>query len=361
MKNKRRFTSLLSLLLCAALLSGCGSSHKEASYAATAEEAYYDGGYAYDDYAAEAAEPMPAPAMNGIAASGSTAAKAESKGKLQAEKIIYSAYAKVETTEFEKTLEAVSEMVERFGGFVESSSISGASYYRSSRGMVSLRSADYTLRIPCEHFEELTGSLNELGSVPYCNTSSENVTASYYDVEARKNAYEAQEARLTEMLSIAESVEDLLAIQAQLSDVQYEIDALQSRLTNYDRQVSYSTVNLNVAEVEKYTEIPEVHLSYGEKLKQSFTGSCERVAEFLTDASLWLMGNLPELVLWAVILFVVVKLFRLIFRKRNQTERKSFRERRAERKAKRAAEKAAKAAAKNDMAPVTTEEGKRDE
>ena len=335
--KKNTTVSLLALLLAALLLCGCGSAKQSAVTApqmAKAEDAYY---YEVAEEAPAMAAPMPMPeaAAGGIAntsASTTTAAKAESKGQMQTEKIIYSAYAEVETTEYEKTVEAVSAMVERFGGFIESSSISGANYYRSSRGLKSLRSASFSLRIPCEHFEELTGSLSELGNVPYCNTSSENVTAAYYDVEARKTAYETQEKRLLEMLEIAETVEDLLAIQQQLTNVQYEIDSLQSRLTNYDRQVSYSTVNLTVSEVEEYTETPIVKLTYGEKLAQRFKSSCENVGEFFVDGSLWLMGNLPEIVLWIVAAFIGWKAGKRLFTKRDGT-RKSWKERRAEKKA----------------------------
>lgn len=336
--KKHRITSLLALLLSALLLCGCGSSSRSD---AKSTEAYSLQDSAYEEYIQY--EPIPAPmeapamAEGGIANSnGRSNDKEQAKGQLQTEKIIYSAYAEVETVDYETTVAAVSAMVERFGGFIESSSISGANYYRSSRGLQSLRSASFTLRIPSEHFEELTTSLSELGSVPYCNTSSENVTATYYDVEARKTAYETQEKRLLEMLEIAETVEDLLAIQSQLTDVQYEIDSLQSRLTNYDRQVSYSTVNLTVSEVEEYTETPIVKLSYGEKLSQSFKNSCKTVGEFFVDSSLWLMGNLPEILLWCAILFGCWKLLAKLFsrrKKKESTPRKSWKERRAEKKA----------------------------
>ena len=336
--KKKNATSLLALLLSALLLCGCGSAKQSAVTAdmAKAEENGYWYGAEAEMAPAEApAAPMPMPeaAAGGIANTASTAARAESKGQMQTEKIIYSAYAEVETTEYEKTVQSVSEMVERFGGFIESSSVSGANYYRTSRGLKSLRSASFALRIPCEHFEELTNSLSELGNVPYCNTSSENVTAAYYDVEARKTAYEAQEKRLLEMLEIAESVEDLLAIQQQLSNVQYEIDSLQSRLTNYDRQVSYSTVNLTVSEVEEYTETPVITLTYGEKLAQRFKSSCENVGDFFVDGSLWFMGNLPEIALWCVGIFFAWKLVKKLITRRNDAPRKSWKERRTEKKA----------------------------
>ena len=303
---KKRIPFLWITLLSALLLSACGSATESskgvsvnqstADYAAPAEDSWE----ASAEYAPASVE------ENGIAASA--AAGADGAGSLQAEKIIYSASAKIETTDYEKALEGVYVLVERFGGFVERSSISGSNYYYSSRGLPANRSADFTLRIPSENFKALTSSLTELGNVPYCDTSSENVTARYYDTESRLTAYRTQESRLMEMLEAAKTVEDMLAIQQQLTDVQYEIDTLQSTLTNYDRQISYSTVSLNVQEVEEYTPQPDATLSYWEKMGRGFLRSLETVGSFFKSLLLWLVSNLPVLLLVALAIFALVKL-----------------------------------------------------
>ena len=51
------------------------------------------------------------------------------------------------------------------------------------------------------------------------------------------------------MLEKAETVEDIINIEDKLTNVRYNIDSVKSRLTNWDRQVSCSTVNLSVEEV----------------------------------------------------------------------------------------------------------------
>lgn len=299
-------TVIALLLICVLLFTGCGGAAKSAeAQAAPAEPAAAD----MNSYAEEAVE-MEAPAMEMKATAAGGIANRESggsaAGEMQAEKIIYSANAMIESVDYEATVQGVYDMVERFGGFVQSSSISGSDYYSAARGRHSLRYASFTVRIPSENFETLTSSLSELGNVPYCNTYSENVSAQYYDVQSRLTAYRTQEARLLEMLEIAETVEDLLAIQQQLTEVQYEIDSLQSTLTNYDRRISYSTVDIEVQEVEEYTEQPVVQLTYWQKMGRGFTRSLENVGEFFTDALLWFVSNLPALITWAIAIVAVV-------------------------------------------------------
>lgn len=212
------------------------------------------------------------------------------------EKIIYSADATLETTEFEHSIEEIRALVKELGGFMESSTISGNNYYSISRGNTGGRYASFLIRVPSDKFSVLTGSLSEFGNVPYCNTYMQNVTMEYYDAQSRLEAYKTQETRLLEMLAAAKSVEDMLAIQQQLTDVQYEIDSLTGQLRYYDHQVNYSTVSLYVSEVTKYTPEPTITLTYWERMTRGFSESLKDVGEFFQDLFLWFVTSLPWLV-----------------------------------------------------------------
>lgn len=231
--------------------------------------------------------------------------------EVKPDKIIYSADATVETTDFDSAVSGIAAMVESFGGWVESSSVNGSNYYDQSRGRASTRSAYYALRIPSERFNELMNALPTLGNVPYSYTYTENVSARYYDTEARLTAYTAQEQRLIEMLEIADTVEDVIAIEEKLTDLRYQIESLQSSLTNWDRQVSYSSIGLTIQEVEEYTPQTVVQPSYGEKLIAAVQNGLENVADFFSSVLLWFVEALPALVLIAVLLFVLIRVFRL--------------------------------------------------
>ena len=220
------------------------------------------------------------------------------------EKIIYSADATLETTDFDAAISGVIELVEKNGGWVESSSINGANYYNISRGNSYNRSAYYVLRIPGDKFQLMMNSLSELGNVPYTHIYTENVTAQYYDTQARLSAYKAQESRLVEMMAIAETVEDVIAIEDKLTDIRYRIDSLQTSLNNWDRRVNYSTLNLGVEEVKEYTP-DEKKISYGQELLKAFTDAIEGVGEFFKDALVFVVSAIPALVIIAVLFFVL--------------------------------------------------------
>lgn len=312
---KKLFAILLSVLLLLSLCA-CGAGAKNQSAR--------DAGY-YVSAPAEA--PMPEPemaadeaayggfAVNGSEMKGASPEAPEAKTpEVDPEKIIYSADATVETTEFEQTLEKLQALVQQVGGFIESSSINGSNYYSQARGYAGNRSANYTVRIPSARFSELMGSLSTLGNVPYTYTYTENITSRYYDVQARLTAYQTQEQRLLEMMEMAETVSDIIVIEDRLTELRYQIESLQSTLNNWDRQVSYSTVNVSVNEVTVFT--PEAKLSYGQRLGLAVRNGLKSTAEFFSDFLLWFVEALPALVILAVLIVVVVIVIRKSAKKR---------------------------------------------
>lgn len=320
--NGKRLAALALAVLMLVSLCACGSSasaRKTGGYAssapAAAEEygAYYTADYDAAEKPVEFAETEMA---YGLSTNGSdipVGAK-PSAGDIAVDKIIYSASATVETTAFDETIEKLEAMIERCGGFVESSSVSGNNYSSISRGYTSRRSADYRIRIPSASFASVMTGLPELGNVPYSNTYTENITSQYYDTQARLEAYRAQEESLLEMMRKAEKVSDLLEIQDQLTEVRYRIESMQSTLTNWDRQVSYSTISLTVQEVQEYT--PEARLSFGQQLRLAVSRGFKSLGDFFRDFLLWFVEALPALVILAVVAFLVVLLVRRIRRRR---------------------------------------------
>ena len=195
--------------------------------------------------------------------------------------------------------------------------------------------------MPSDKFSALTGSLSDIGNVPHCSTYMQNVTMEYYDVQSRLEAYKTQETRLLEMLAVAKSVEDMLAIQQQLTEVQYEIDSLTGQLRYYDHQVNYSTVTLYVTEVREYTPEPTITLTYWQRMTRGFSESLKGVGKFFQDLFLWFVTSLPWLVPLAAVITGVVVLIRRGVKK--HPERAA---RRAEKRAAKAEKRARKAAAK---------------
>lgn len=140
--------------------------------------------------------------------------------------------------------------------------------------------------------DELDGFVNEVAEISNIIWRSENVediTLNYVDVESRKKALEIEQERLLELLEIAESVEDIIAIESRLSEVRYEMQSYASQLLVYDNQVDYSTIYLNIREVERLTP-------------QAEPGMLERIATGLSDNMAGAVNLLENIVVTVIVL-----------------------------------------------------------
>ena len=308
----KKILCLAVALLMIFSLAACGRK----SYAAATADAYsypnaYEEGSGLASYKTEmVAEEAPAPeaAMSG----GGNGSADSSAPSANPEKIIYTADVTVESTEFESSLDGLMKLIEEYGAYVESSTVNSATYNTISSGASYTRSAYYTVRVPVKSFDAMMSSLSTLGNIPSSNVYSDNITARYYDTQARLNNYIAKETRLVELLEQAESVSDVIAIENELTETRYMIESLQTTINSWDSQVSYSTIYVSLREVKAYT--PAQQASFGKQL----INAAEDGFDLLKDFVLWLVEALPVIIIIGLILFGLIKLFRRIFKGRKQ-------------------------------------------
>ena len=114
------------------------------------------------------------------------------------------------------------------------------------------------------------------------------------------------------MMEQAESIEDIIAINEQLTDVRYQIESMESQLRTYDNQVDYSTVNLYIDEVERYT--PGAAKSAGARIAEGFSANIYRVGSFFKNFAIEFIILLPILIAIAIVLGIAILIVRIIIK-----------------------------------------------
>lgn len=225
------------------------------------------------------------------------------------QKLIYTVYMDMETTEYDTLLSSVKEKVERLGGYIENSETSGDADKIN-------RSASLTIRIPAEKRNELTETVKTEANVTYFSERAEDVTLTYVDTQARIESLRTEQETLMGLLGKAEDIDTVLAIQNQLTQVRYELQSYESQLKVMENQISYSTFYITVSEVQRVT-VPE-ESSFGAKLQERFAGSLDALGEGFQGFFLFLLGDFPILLTVAVIVAVVALAVRYIIRRRRK-------------------------------------------
>ncbi len=302
---KKIISIVIAVLLITALLASCGGSST-----GTAPTGNYGNDY-------EAAPGMP---VEDKGESGSGDGAVDDKGNaltsgsfvasLSGDKIIYNYSSTIETTKFEETIKNVDMLLSKYNAFVETSYISGNSY-----GLTTFRSADYTIRVPVANFKSITGSLPLLGNVLNANTTSQNITAQFIDTQSRLDAYAIEEDRLLVMLEKATTVEDMIAIEARLSEIRYQIESLTSTLRNWQNQVDFSTVRLHIAEVKELTDQVPVQRTYWEQISDGVQATLKGIGTFFKALFMGIVVSLPVLLILAVIAIIVIIIVRVSTKK----------------------------------------------
>ena len=104
-----------------------------------------------------------------------------------------------------------------------------------------------SVRVPAATLDDFVLSIRDLAaSVEFETSSSQDVTDAFVDNQARLNGLRSTEARLFQFLEQSVNVEEALNVQAQLANVQLEMELIQGRLRFLSETAAYSLVNLSL-------------------------------------------------------------------------------------------------------------------
>ena len=285
---KRYLSVSLVLLLLLGMLTGCGAKNAMTEAAAPAAGA---------PMATEAAmeEVLYDEAGSGI--SNTATAMPENQ------KLIRTVYMDAQTTSMDGVMSWLENRVAELGGYFEQKSIrrSGSrddgSYYRY---------ADMMIRVPAENLDGFLAQIGENAVVTSTREETENVTLQYVSTKSHVEALETEQKRLLELLEEAGSMEDLLTIEERLTDVRWELENYASQLRVLDNQVDYSTVYLNINEVDKPKVVTE--RTVWQKIGDGFVENTIDLWDGIVAVFVWLLSSLPFLIPLAVVAVVGFKM-----------------------------------------------------
>ncbi|MBM7614828.1 DUF4349 domain-containing protein [Alkaliphilus hydrothermalis] len=236
-------------------------------------------------------------------------------------KIINTGRLYLETQEFDNVMDNISLIVSGRGGYYQTSDV----HYRlinKEKPEDSLRTSNLTIRVPREYFDGVFEELKGLGVVINENTSAQDITLTYRDIENEALNLEVQEERLREILKKAEKVSDILEIENELSRVRGQINSMRGNLKNYDRLVTLSTIELEVREIKEETvKIQSVNDGVWSRAKAGFVKSINQMISFGQKSFINLYSLLPWGIVSAVVILPCVRFYHQFKKRRNNIEK----------------------------------------
>lgn len=214
----------------------------------------------------------------------------------------------IETLQFEEDKNAILNRVDYYGGYIESSNITGKRINDSS----SRRKANLVARIPKDKLKDFKTDIKEFGNIINTSINSQDITMEYFDTEAHVEALKIQEERLLDLLKKSGELKDILEVEKELQRVRYEIERLTGSLKKWDNLVEYATVTINVFEVKKYKEVIEEPETWGQRIASAFNNSIKYLVNFFKGLVVALVSAIPFIPFIAVVVFAVYKIIKKI-------------------------------------------------
>lgn len=254
----------------------------------------------YDDMADYAAE-----------AGGS---RAQGEAVQGARKLIYTGNISVQVTDLTETEKNVAGWVEKFGGYITSSSISG-------------RYLNVVARIPQSRFNQAFEEGSSLGTLNNRSVSTQDVTEQFFDLSARLETRKILRERLESYLKNAPKIEDMLSIERELNDVQGEIESMEGQFRRLSNQIDFATIYFDASLPPNTTEQGFTYPNVGKKFSQFWADALEFLASFLVGIFYFVVYAVPFVLAAALLYFIcfgrlglVRKLFALAGKKSAKTK-----------------------------------------
>lgn len=157
--------------------------------------------------------------------------------------VIKSASIKIEVEEPQVTANEIDKMTKSISGFTEST----YSYDE--------KSFNIAVRVPVGQLESYADHIAKMGTLISRTMNSEDVTKEIVDIDAKlKNLY-ALSKRYRQLLVKADTLDEMLKVEEQLTRIQTEIDIIQGRRKSLVNQSSYSRVDIRIERAVTYGPI----------------------------------------------------------------------------------------------------------
>lgn len=190
-----------------------------------------------------------------------------------------------ELKDVDASKERVGQLLSLLNGFVVSEEFSSNHHYSL------YDEYDMKLRVPADSLDKFVASLNGLeGKISKRNFYSEDLTAEYLDSKSRKETKQAMLENYRRLLSTAKDVEDLLAIQERIDEIQEDAEAMSKVIMKIDYDVEFSSVDLTLYSYRSsdYGEKEETFLS---KVADAFKGGLDVIVGLIRLWPLYIIAG----------------------------------------------------------------------
>ena len=166
------------------------------------------------------------------------------------------------------------------------------------------RSASLTIRVPSSRFADALQQLRTLeGEVETSGVSAQDVTDQFVDLQARLTAKQAEEQRYLAILNRANTIDEILKVDASLANVRTQIEQLTGQINSIKQRTDFSTISMSISTIAVLPGDTTTKAWDPAKTVTRALAALGAMLQVFADVVIWLLvfGWLPLLALAAAV------------------------------------------------------------
>jgi len=176
---------------------------------------------------------------------------------------------------------------------------------------------EIVIRIPSAQFDAGVAQVKTFGQVESESVTGQDVTSEYVDLGSQLKNLNATESQLLSIMQRAVKIEDVLAVQEQLTQVRGQIESIQGRMKYLKESAQLSSLTVYLSTDPSTLPVKDEQNAWKPwaVVKDSVRGLLA-VGQALVNVLIWLVIYIP---LWVLIGLVVWGVVRLVKRVKNKS------------------------------------------
>ncbi len=192
------------------------------------------------------------------------------------------------------------EVAVRFGGDILNSNTS----YSGQNAYVSM-----TIRIPSQSFEKAMNELQKVGKATSINTTAEDVTSEYVDLQTRQATIEKLVKKLNGLLDNARNEEAMVEMYEKIAQYEQELESIKGQMKYLEGMTSFSRITISISK-------PGETISYPSD--NEFVDGLKFLLRAFLTAVMWILVIIAVAIPIVLLVLLIVWLVRLFTRKPQQ-------------------------------------------
>ena len=205
-------------------------------------------------------------------------------------KLVKSAQVRIRVENLETADASVTGLMEKYDAYAAATNVQENFYY-------------YSLRVPSQTYDIFLAEMNGIGRLINRSESTEDVTLRYYDLEGRLETKRELLRTFQSYLRRANNIEEILAVEARISELQYDIEGTGKQLRDLANRVDYATIDLSI--LGPAAAASNRSVTFGERIGQMFGG----FGGFLSSTVMVIIG----IVIYGIPVLLLLALFFWLF------------------------------------------------